>query len=79
MARLILYLLAGVVAIAGTGLLVSQLQALLEGMGHPLPKPLFLGLLAGSVVFAAKWAMDACARQLALLKQPRATKNGIDT
>ncbi len=69
--RLLVYLFIGVTAIVGTGFLIAEMQALFEKMGHPLPRPIFLGILGGGVVYVAKWAMDICQRELALFRKER--------
>jgi hypothetical protein len=64
MLRLLAVVGVGVATIVLTGFLIDQLQTLLERIGYPLPRPIFLGMLVGAVVYVAKSAMDWATREL---------------
>jgi hypothetical protein len=69
--RLVFTLAVGVLAVWSTGYLISALQRLLEGAGIGMPQVLFLGVLAGSVVYVCIWAMDWNLRELRRFRQKR--------
>ncbi len=59
------------IAIVSTGYLISKLQNLLEHFGLAMPRVIFLAVLAGAVVYVAKWAMDWFSSELKLFQRVR--------
>ena len=64
MLRLIATLVVGGAAIVLSAFLIGQIQGVLERIGYPMPRPLFLGVLAGAVVYVAKLVMDKATHEL---------------
>ena len=61
----------GVLAVWLTCYLISALQRRLEGAGIGMPRVLFLGVLAGSVVYVGIWAMEWNLRELRRYREKR--------